>query len=98
MKILLHPIEIQSSDEDDYGCCCCYYRFGLGREGRQCCCCCWPPVPPLPPPPHDDRETGRARMFGGSVQVMFACGHRDSFDGTQIVGPLWDQITFFTLL
>lgn len=70
------------------------YRLGLGREGRQCCC----GLPPPPPPPPEDRETGRARIFGGSVQVMFAWGHRDSFDGTQIVGPLWDQITFFTLL
>lgn len=78
-----------------------YRRAGSAR-GRQC----WYPPPPPPPWPEPeppppvtlDRETGRARIFGGSVQVMFAWGQRDSFDGTQIVGPLCDQITFFVLL
>ena len=36
--------------------------------------------------------------LGGKVHVVAADGHRDSLDGTQIVGPACDQMTFFALL
>lgn len=44
------------------------------------------------------RDTGLTRTLGGSVHVVAAAGHRFSFDGTQIVGPDWLQITFLVLL
>lgn len=44
-----------------------------------------------------DLDTGLALILGGNVHVD-CIGHRDSFEGTHIAGPDWDQIKFLDLL